>query len=213
MPKIMNKKTLSINNNKVVVHKQVVKKTFYELYYLPNVKKLQELHKTLNRVPTIADIRNLLNCEVSQAEKLYNLYISDDKKNKDCQVELPNFLLKSLTHAVNMIVAERNTDIEQSNKDIAEANKELTEQNQVLLQQNKNLQNDLLTLQGKLNEANAKIKELNNDKLVAFLKEQLQLLQAKYDEAMHTLFKVPKQKSTKVKTDLPITSLADLFTK
>ena len=91
----MSKKTLSLNKN-LVVHKPPAKNTFYEKYYLQNVKKLQELHDKLCRTPTIADIRSLINCETEQAEKLYNLYISDDKRNKDCQASLPNFLLKAL---------------------------------------------------------------------------------------------------------------------
>lgn len=206
-------KTLSINKSNVVVKKQAPKKTFYELYYLPNVKKIIELHEKINRVPTIADIRDLFNLEVSQAEKLYRLYISDDKHNNESEINLPKFLLKSLTHAVNMIVAERNIDIEQANKDFADANKGLTEQNQVLMQQNKNLQGDLLELQQKVNDAKIQLKE--NDKLVEFLKSEITKLQGKYDDVIkNMLFKTTKQKTLKVKSEKPaITTLADLFNK
>lgn len=210
----MSKKTLSLNKN-LVVHKPPAKNTFYEKYYLQNVKKLQELHDKLCRTPTVADIRSLINCETEQAEKLYNLYISDDKRNKDCQASLPNFLLKALNHAVNIIIAEKNTDIHNANIEIAKQNEFYINENKILVQQNKNLQSELLEMQQKLNAANTKIKELNNDKLVEFLKQQLENLQNKYDGAINTLFKTPKTKTkpSKVKTDLPITSLEDLFKK
>lgn len=204
-------KTLSINKSNVVVKKQALKKTFYELYYLPNVKKIIELHEKINRVPTIADIRDLFNLEVSQAEKMYNLYLNDDKHNKQSKITLPDFLLTSLSKAISIIVAERNNEIETSNKEIAGQNELFVSENKILEQRNKNLQTQLLDLQQKLNDANNKIKELDNDKLVEFLKQQLDKLQKKYDAVINNMVfkKTPKVKSEKQE----ITTLADLFSK
>lgn len=211
---------LTIKKGNVVIHKKANnnnnnnKKGFYELEYLPKVKQLKELHQQLNYVPTIADIRDFFDCEVGKAEKLFKLYCGDDKHNTGSKIELPNFLLSSLNHAINIIVTERNNEIEQSNKNIAEKNEDVNNELRFLKQQNKNLQGELLDLQQKLNDANLKIKELNNDKLVEFLKSELEKLQTKYDEAVNVLFKTPKTKKTnanKAKTELPINTLEDLF--
>lgn len=206
-------KTLSTNKSNLIIHKKPeVKKGFYELFYLPNVKILKELHQQLQRLPTIADIRNALNCEVSQAEKIYKLYSGDEKHNKEIKVELPDFLLKALNHAINIITADRSNDIELANKEIAGQNEVMSNENKILQQQNKNLQGDLLELQQKVNDAKIQLKE--TDKLVEFLKTELSNLQKKYDDVINNmLFKTAKQKTPKVKSEKVEITLADLFSK